>query len=141
MTIINGKCPTDLGYAYEVVEGDQVSITVEGKNSIVGNMSATDFQAVADFSKCPKSTRFPLMSPQKIANQLEITLGNVNTMKIKKDQVISVSVPVNIVLDGEVAAGYAVGSTTGTPNLVKVTGPEISYLWQRKFGPRWILTE
>lgn len=125
VTIINENALTDLGYAYEVVEGDQVSITVEGKNSIVGNMSATDFQAVADFSKLSEVDAVPIdVTAKKYANQLEITLGNVNTMKIKKDQVISVSVPVNIVLDGEVAAGYAVGSTTGTPNLVKVTGPE-----------------
>ena len=125
VTIINENALTDLGYAYEVVEGDQVSITVEGKNSVVGNMSATDFQAVADFSKLSEVDAVPIdVTAKKYANQLEITLGNVNTMKIKKDQVISVSVPVNIVLDGEVAGGYAVGTATGTPNLVKVTGPE-----------------
>ena len=125
VTIINENALTDLGYAYEVVEGDQVSITVEGKNSVVGNMSATDFQAVADFSKLSEVDAVPIdVTAKKYADQLEITLGNVNTMKIKKDQVISVSVPVNIVLDGEVAGGYAVGTATGTPNLVKVTGPE-----------------
>ena len=87
VTIINENALTDLGYAYEVVEGDQVSITVEGKNSIVGNMSATDFQAVADFSKLSEVDAVPIdVTAKKYANQLEITLGNVNTMKIKKDQ-------------------------------------------------------
>lgn len=123
--IINESALTDLGYAYEVVEGEEVSITVEGKRSILNEMSVTDFQAVADFSKLSEVDAIPIdVTARKYANQLDITLGNVNTMKIKKDAVVSVSVPVNIILEGSPAEGYAVGSMTGTPNLVKVTGPE-----------------
>ena len=123
--IINENALTDLGYAYEVVEGDEVSITVEGKRSILNTLSDSDFQAVADFSKLSEVDAVPIdVTAKKYANQLEITLGNVNTMKIHKDAVVSVSVPVNIVLEGQVADGYAVGERTGTPNLVKVTGPE-----------------
>ncbi len=123
--IINENALTSLGYAYEVLEGDEVSITVEGKRSVLNDMSASDFQAVADFSKLSEVDAVPIdVSAKKYANQLEITLGNVNTMKIKKDAVVSVSVPVNIILEGSPAEGYAVGNTTGTPNLVKVTGPE-----------------
>lgn len=123
--IINERALTDLGYAYEVVEGEEVTITVEGKRSILNDITASDFQAVADFSKLSEVDAVPIdVTAKKYANQLEITLGNVNTMKIKKDAVVSVSVPVNIILKGKPADGYAVGSMTGTPNLVKVTGPE-----------------
>lgn len=123
--IVNENALTDLGYAYEVLEGDEVTITVEGKRSILNDMTATDFQAVADFSKLSEVDAVPIdVIARKYANQLEITLGNVNTMKIKKDAVVSISVPVNIILEGSPADGYAVGSKTGTPNLVKVTGPE-----------------
>ena len=114
--IINENALTSLGYAYEVLEGDEVSITVEGKRSVLNDMSASDFQAVADFSKLSEVDAVPIdVSAKKYANQLEITLGNVNTMKIKKDAVVSVSVPVNIILEGSPAEGYAVGNTTGTP--------------------------
>lgn len=123
--IINESALTDLGYAYEVLEGDEVTITVEGKRSILNDMSASDFQAVADFSKLSEVDAVPIdVTAKKYANQLDITLGNVNTMKIKKDAVVSVSVPVNIILEGNPADGYTVGNMTGTPNLVKVTGPE-----------------
>lgn len=125
VTIINENALTDLGYAYEILEGDKVSVTVEGKNSVISTLSASDFQAVADFSKLSEVDAVPIdVSAKKYANQLEITVGTINTMKIKKDEVVSVSVPVNIVVNGNVASGYAVGSMTGTPNLVKVTGPE-----------------
>ncbi len=123
--IINEDVLTDLGYAYEVVEGDTVTITVEGKTSVVDNLSASDFEAVADFSKLSEVDAVPIdVSVKKYSSQLELSLGNVNTMIIKKDAVVSVSVPVNVVLNGETAGGYAVGSTSGRPNLVKVTGPE-----------------
>ncbi|MDO5147114.1 MAG: CdaR family protein [Eubacteriales bacterium] len=125
VTIVNESALTDLGYAYEIVEGDKVSITVEGKNSVVSKLSASDFQAVADFSKLSEVDAVPIdVSARKYANQLELSIGTVNTMKIKKDAVVSSSVPVNIVMDGKAAKGYAVGNMTGTPNLVKVTGPE-----------------
>ena len=61
VTIINESALTDLGYAYEVVEGSEVSITVEGKRSILSDMSASDFQAVADFPNCLRWMRCPLM--------------------------------------------------------------------------------
>ena len=90
VTIINESALTDLGYAYEVVEGSEVSITVEGKRSILSDMSASDFQAVADFSKLSEVDAVPIdVSAKKYANQLDITLGNVNTMKIKKVNLLS----------------------------------------------------
>ncbi len=123
--IVNEDVLTDLGYAYEVVEGDTVTITVEGKTSVVNSLSASDFEAVADFSKLSVVDAVPIdVSVKKYSGQLDLSLGNVNTMIIKKDAVVSISVPVNVVLSGEAASGYAVGSTSGRPNLVKVTGPE-----------------
>lgn len=124
VTIINEAVLTDLGYAYEVTEGDEVTITVKGKDSIVSTLSISDFQAVADFSKLSEVDAVPIdVKARKYTDQLEITLGTVNTMKIKKDEIISTSVPVNVIITGKAAKGYAPGKTTGTPNLVRVTGP------------------
>lgn len=123
--IINDNVLTDKGYAYEITEGDSVTITVRGKNSIVGGLNASDFQAVADFSKLSKVDAVPIdVTARKYSDQLEISLGNINTMKIREEKITSISVPVNVDVRGDAADGYAIGKTTGTPNLVKVTGPE-----------------
>lgn len=123
--IINEEALTDQGYAYEVTEGSEVTITVRGKRSIVDGLTALDFDAVADFSKLSTVFAVPIdVSAKKYADQLEITMGSVNTMKINTDEIISTSVPVNIVVNGSPAEGYAAGNMTGTPNLVRVTGPE-----------------
>lgn len=122
--IINESVLTELGYAYEILEGSEVTVTVKGKASILRNLNAGDFSAVADFSKLSMVDAVPIdVTAKKYNNQLEITLGNVNTMKIKRDELTSISLPVNIVLNGEVSEGQAVGVAQGNPNLVKVTGP------------------
>ena len=124
--IINEKALTDQGYAYEVKEGSEVTIIARGKSSILRSMSESDFQVVADFSKLSKVNAIPIdVSAKKYDDQLELSLGTVNTMKISIDEIVSVSLPVEIVVKGDVADGYAVGNMTGTPNLVRVTGPEI----------------
>lgn len=123
--IINEDVLTKEGYAYEILEGESVYISVKGKNSILGSMSDTDFVAYADFSKLSVVDAVPIdVEAKRYQAQLEINLGSVNTMKIKRDELIDVNVPVNIVSKGAVADGYAVGKMTGTPNLVKVSGPK-----------------
>lgn len=125
VAVENENALTDNGYAYEILEGDRVSFTIKGKKSIVNNMMETDFQVVADFSKLSLTDAVPIdITSKKYADQLEISLGNTNTMKIKKDEIINVSVPVNVYVSGEVADGYAVGTTVATPNLIKITGPK-----------------
>ncbi len=123
--VVNAKALTKEGYAYEILDGEEVSITVKGKNSIVRSLNISDFRAVADFSKLSVVNAVPIdVTCKKYSDQLDITLGNTNTMKIKKDTVVSISVPVNIITKGQVADGYAVGRAIGTPNLLKVSGPE-----------------
>lgn len=123
--VINDKELTDKGYAYEIIEGDMVTITVRGKNSIVSGLRDSDFKAVADFSKLSKVDAIPIdVTVSRYGDQLELSLGNVNTMKIREEKTTSISVPVNVVVNGDAAKGYAIGKATGTPNLVRVTGPE-----------------
>lgn len=123
--IINEQALTDQGYAYEVKEGSEVTIIAKGKSSVLKSMSESDFQVVADFSKLSKVNAIPIdVSAKKYDDQLELSLGTVNTMKISIDEIVSVSLPVDIVVKGNVADGYAVGNMIGTPNLVRVTGPE-----------------
>ena len=123
--VTNEDALTKRGYAYEILDGEEVNIKVKGKSSIVRSMNISDFQAVADFSKLSKVDAVPIdVTSKKYSDQLDITLGTTNTMKIKKDEVVTISVPVNVTVKGDPEEGYAVGRTTSTPNLIKVSGPE-----------------
>ena len=123
--IENENALTDNGYAYEVIDGSETSFTIKGKKSIVNGMTETDFNVVADFSKLSLTDAVPIdVTAAKYEDQLEITLGNTNTMKIRKDEITSVSLPVNVSLVGSAAEGYYVGTSSATPNLIRVDGPE-----------------
>ncbi len=125
VSIINDDVLEDEGYAYEVTDGQTVSISVKGKSSILSGMTSSNFEATADFSKLSVVDAVPIdITASRYQNQLEITITSTNTMKIKKDEVVEVNVPVNIDTTGDVADGYAVGKITGTPNLVKIKGPK-----------------
>ncbi len=121
----NENALTDNGYAYKIIEGDMVSFTVKGKKSIVNNLTPSDFRVVADFSKLSLTDAVPIdVYSDKYQEQLEINLGSNNTMKIEKDEITSVNLPVNATVTGNVADGYYIGETTTTPNLIRVTGPK-----------------
>lgn len=121
----NESALTDNGYAYKILEGDKVSFSVKGKKSILNNLSIDDFNVVADFSKLSLTDAIPIdVTCNRYQDQLEINLGSVNTMKIEKDEVMSINLPVNATVSGTVADGYYVGESTTTPNLIRVTGPE-----------------
>lgn len=123
--IENENALTDNGYAYKILEGDTASFTVKGKKSILSTLSVDDFRVVADFSKLSLTDAIPIdVTCSKYQDQLEINLGSVNTMKIEKDEVTSINLPVNATVNGSVADGYYVGECTTTPNLIRVTGPE-----------------
>ena len=121
----NENALTDNGYAYKILEGDSVSFSVKGKKSILNTLSIEDFNVVADFSKLSLTDAIPIdVTCNKFQDQLEINLGSVNTMKIEKDEIVSVNLPVNATVNGNVADGYYIGECTTTPNLIRVTGPE-----------------
>ncbi len=123
--VINEKALTDNGYAYEIIDGATCSFTIQGKRSIIYNMTESDLSVVADFSKLSLTDAVPIdVSSKKYPDQVEITLGKINTMKIERDEIINVSLPVNVSFTGEVEEGYYPGQTTATPNLIKVTGPK-----------------
>jgi len=123
--IENEKALTDNGYAYKILEGDKVTFTVKGKKSIVNNLNSGDFKVVADFSKLSLTDAIPIdITSDKFQDQLEINLGSTNTMKIEKDEIDSVNLPVNAIVNASVVDGYYVGECTTTPNLIGVTGPK-----------------
>ncbi len=125
VTVENEEELNNVGYAYEITDGSEVNITVRGKNSIVSGLSKDDFSAVADLGKLSVVNAVPIdVTANKYNDQLEITTGSTNTMKISLDELIEKGVPVEIVTEGDPADGYAVGTTTGKPNLVKVEGPK-----------------
>ena len=125
--IINEDVLESINKVYEITEGDTVTVAVRGKKSIVENLRSSDFTAVADLSKLSIVNAVPIdISVSKHSDQLEVSLGRVNTMKVKIEDRKTAMIPVTVETSGEVADGFAIGSKTASPNLIEVSGSETS---------------
>lgn len=74
--VVNADFLTDLGKTYEVVNGtDTISFTVTGKRSVVENLTAADFKAVANIEDIDDSMSIVpiIVTATSYSSQLEIT--------------------------------------------------------------------
>lgn len=123
--IINVDVLKSNNKAYEITEGDQVTFTVRGKSSILNKLSEKDFKAEADLGKLSLVNSVPIdVSVLRYANELTITLGRINTVKVNVENRVEALLPVVVETVDEVADGYAIGTKTSSPNMVEVIGSE-----------------
>lgn len=123
--VINEDVLESINKVYEITEGDTVTVTVRGKKSIVETLRSEDFTATADLSKLSIVNAVPIdVSVARDSDQLDMSLGRVNTVKVKIEDKKTAMLPVTVETTGTVSKGYAIGSKTSSPNMVEVSGSE-----------------
>lgn len=126
VTIINEDVITGLDKVYELEDDGTVRIIVKGRRSIVEGLLAEDFVATADLSKLSLTNAVQItVRPENAAleNQLTISCPN-NMISVALENRMEQQLPVNVLVQGEPAEGYAVVSKTSTPNMITVSGAE-----------------
>lgn len=123
--VINDDVLESNNKAYEITEGNMVTISVRGKTSIVNGLTEDDFTATADMAKLSIVNAVPIdVSVSRNSTQLEISMGRVNTLKVNIEDRVEAMLPVVIDTEGSVADGYAIGSKTSSPNMIEISGSE-----------------
>ena len=128
--VINEEEISEIDKVYEIVEGNTVNITVEGRRTVVDQLSSSDFIATADLGKLSdvyavKIQVIPIKSSLK--DELTIIYNGNDTLKVELEEKETKQVPVTIVTQGAPASGYAVGSDkviVKSPNIIEVTGAQ-----------------
>ncbi len=123
---LNGDVLEELDKIYEVSEGDTVDIIVKGRRSIVGDLSAADFNATADLSTMSITNSVQInVAPKNysIADEISITCLD-NTMKLNLEEKVTMQFPVKVKFTGTPYEGYAVGGATASPNIITIEGPK-----------------
>lgn len=114
----------DENYIYTKVSGDTATFSVEGPSSLVERLSASDFYVYADMKKLSKVNSVPVeIIPKRYTGDITV-LPHANTLQVELDEVIEKTMSVAVEAKGEPADGYALGTMTSEPNLVKVKGPK-----------------
>lgn len=124
ITEINGDKLTEGGKAYSYTSDDTVSIRAEGRTSIVGRLTANDFEAVADLSKMSLTGAVVVDVSCPKYPSVEITpIGSSNVVTVTMEDLSEKSLSVHVVTEGKVADNKYIGTGTAVPNLVTVSGP------------------
>lgn len=126
VNVINEDALLKKNKTWDIIEGDKVSVTIKAKRSIIDKIGRSDINATADLSKLSITNAVPINVTVDNYDDVikEKSLGSVDTLKVKLENIEQQQFPVTIETIGEVGSGYAVGTKIPTPNIVEVTGPE-----------------
>ncbi len=110
---------------YEIVEGETVSFKVAARRSILENLTASDFNVKADFSKLMTGNTVMIdVTCKKNGNEVVITDLKPKTLTIKPEELSFKDFKVNVEQKGEAMEGYYIGEKVASPNIIRVSGPK-----------------
>jgi len=103
-----------------------VEITLKGPSAFLNRLSPHDVKVSLDLSAAAKGEKSYYMNDFNIDVPLGVTVTKINppSMKIAYDMIARREVPINVVLQGEVAYGYKLTSVGVTPKSLLVEGPQ-----------------
>ena len=108
---------------YEVISGNTVDITIRARQSILKNLTARDFEAVADFSKLSFTGAIPIeITPLRYAGQVTIVKGANMMMQVSIEDLASTDKVIAVKSQGRVIEGKALGNMTADPNMIRIEG-------------------
>lgn len=124
VSLINTDALTSKSQLYTITSGDTVDIVVKGRKSLISDLDASDFKAVADMAKISITNAVPITvtaNSSNIAKKVSITVMN-NVMLVELETEKTASVSVSVVTKGEVEKGYTIGNSVAAPNLITIKG-------------------
>jgi YbbR domain-containing protein len=122
--LINTEAITSQNQLFTITSGESVDIVIKGRKSLISDLDASDFTAVADMSKLSITNAAPITvtaNSQTISKKVTITVVD-NVLSVELEEEKTVSIPVSVETSGEVAEGYTVGNSVATPNLITISG-------------------
>lgn len=119
--VLNEDAITSINQVYEVVDGGTVDFTVEGKASVIKNLTLNDFKATADLSKLSPVYAADINVVCNKSENIEIDSGN-KMLVVKLEDVATRNMQITVETTGNASEGYYVGDYEVKPNMIMVSG-------------------
>lgn len=122
--IENSDYLSGLGKYYEVINNSNtVTFKVSGKRSYLERMSNADFRAMADLETIENLERVPIeIMVQRYSGSVTV-INKTYYLELEVEDLISKPFMITVQTDGEVAERHALGETSASPTLLRVSGP------------------
>lgn len=126
VTTLDEDVITGNNQVYQVISGNEVTITVKGPRSMVDRMTKDYFLAEAPFSEKSNVDAVPIyvsFRNSKYEKDCEITQKTMS-MKLSVENIVSKSFEISINHVSELSSSYYLGKESITPKTVSVSAPE-----------------
>ena len=106
----------------EVISGDEVDVVVEGRRSVLDQLTEADIEATADLTEV--SFMDTVLVKAEVPAYPDVTVLNngENVMKLLFDDYVTERFSFKVNTVGEPMAGYYVGDALPSPNIIQVSG-------------------
>ncbi len=124
VSVENNDYLTENGKYYEIVNNSNtVTFKVSGKRSYLERMSNIDFKATADLELIENLSRVPIeITPQRYGGYVTVA-SKVNYLELHVEDLVSKPFMIAVETEGEVMERHALGETSVSPTLLRVSGP------------------
>ena len=125
--VVNEDSILDGDHVYTVKSGSTATITISGTRSVLSNLSASDFEAVADLSSLSITNAAPVtvsLKSDKSRYEGQITINqNTQSIVVDVEDVVSKELPVTITYKGDKPDDFSPDVITISPEKVTVNAP------------------
>ncbi|MBE5930430.1 MAG: hypothetical protein E7268_05115 [Lachnospiraceae bacterium] len=106
----------------EVISGDTVDVVVEGRKSVLDQLTEADIEATADLTEV--SFMDTVLIKATVPSKPDVTVLNngENVMKLLFDDYVTKRFSFQVETVGEPMAGYYVGDALPSPNIIQISG-------------------
>lgn len=128
VTIENEALVLDGTHVYTVLSGNTATVVVSGNRSIIGNLSASDFTATADFAELSITNAVPIKvelagDKARYAGSVTITQRTLS-MVISLENMSEETLDVEVQFNGQVPEGMIIEDAVASPAKVTFHAPE-----------------
>ncbi len=124
VSVENNDYLTEIGKYYEIINNSNtVTFKVSGKRSYLERMSNVDFKATADLEMIENLNRVPIeIAPQRYSGYVTVA-SKVNYLELNVEDLVSKPFMISVQTEGNVLDKHAIGDTSVSPTLLRVSGP------------------
>lgn len=120
--ILNEEKVLEREKVLEVLSGDTVNVVVEGRRSVLDQLTESDIEATADLSEV--SFMDSVLVRVTVPGHTDVTVLNngENVMKLLFDDYVTKKFSFKVNTVGEPTTGYYVGDALPSPNIIQISG-------------------
>ncbi len=124
VSVENGDYLTGIGKYYEIInKSNTITFKVSGKRSYLERMGNSDFRATADLKMIENLNRVPVeITPQRYGGYVTVA-SKLYYLDLDVEDLVSKPFVISVQTDGKPSKQHALGETSVSPTLLRVSGP------------------